>query len=89
MSDDRTAWEIIKDFVLERAASEPVAKRALLYRALAAEAPGDERQRLLTAAADALEQADRRAGQLLLQLPAVSEADGREGSPQRNSLKFP
>jgi hypothetical protein len=58
----------LHDFVLEKSADEPVRKRLLLYRALAAVLPAPEKCRELIALADELESIEARHNQLLLDL---------------------
>ncbi|MBK8477470.1 MAG: hypothetical protein IPL39_14550 [Opitutaceae bacterium] len=63
------ARQFLVDFVLGHADSEPLAIRVKLYRALASELPGScPEYTALTQAADALEDAEARTEQLLLNL---------------------
>lgn len=66
MIDHRTPQELIVDFVLEKAAGEPVSRRVELYRALAAVMDDGAEAACLSDAADELEQAEAKAGQKLL-----------------------
>jgi hypothetical protein len=66
MTDERTPQEIVTDFVLEKAASEPLPRRVQLYRAVAAVLPEGAPAQCLVSAADELEAAEARAGQQLL-----------------------
>ncbi|BET67179.1 hypothetical protein ASA1KI_20970 [Opitutales bacterium ASA1] len=82
MDADQTPQEIIRTFVLERAEREPLAARVLLYRALAAVETDEVQARYLSAAADALADADRRAGQFLLDLRRAEPRDRKPEAPE-------
>lgn len=61
------ARNLLVEFVLEKSVEAPLGRRALLYRALAAELPGTAPQfKRLTRLADELEAIEERHEQLLL-----------------------